>query len=398
MKIRKNKIWIGILYLSCCLLLIGCEKKQNQSAVLEKEEQKEDKGYDLTVPKEEAMQAEQDSNAVMECYQDLYFKKRNNELTETDLLDMCNQIAKHGYCVKTTDAYSELKHYEVIDDFLLKAKEGMTESVVLFELNSDGGLTRQKFFYDGKDMYVLASKCDWNNEEQPTMTYISYTRVMEWYYCDNGWFCFQLCVPQPPEVSEVVDGGCFIRIKPLADSLRKMTKRLVRQLGYQGNNILCSNWNTDHMEELDYNGMYEYLYRMKYGETFPSGKYTNGIPKEEFESLIMEYFPITKEQIQEYASFNEENQTYDWVQLGCFNYAPNYFGTSLPEVVNIQNNEDDTVTLTVEAVNDMVIQDNVVITHELTVKFVEDGRFQYLGNEILNHGIENIPEYQYRIE
>ena len=56
-----------------------------------------------------------------------------------------------------------------------------------------------------------------------------------------------------------------------------------------------------------------------------------------------------------------------------------------------------TVTLTVDAVCDMVICDDAVITHELTVKFADDGSFQYLGNEILNDGIKEIPDYQYRI-
>ena len=37
------------------------------------------------------------------------------------------------------------------------------------------------------------------------------------------------------------------------------------------------------------------------------------------------------------------------------------------------------------------------ITHELTVKFAEDGSFRYLGNKILDDGLSNIPEYQYRI-
>ena len=32
-----------------------------------------------------------------------------------------------------------------------------------------------------------------------------------------------------------------------------------------------------------------------------------------------------------------------------------------------------------------------------TVKFADDGSFQYLGNEILNDGIKEIPDYQYRI-
>ena len=111
----------------------------------------------------------------------------------------------------------------------------------------------------------------------------------------------------------------------------------------------------------------------------------------------MEYLPITAEQIREYAAFDEENQTYLWERLGCFNYAPTFFGTSLPEVVNIKENDDGTVTLTVEAVCDMVVCDDAVITHELTVRFAEDGSFQYWGNEILNDGIQDIPNYQYRI-
>ena len=71
---------------------------------------------------------------------------------------------------------------------------------------------------------------------------------------------------------------------------------------------------------------------------------------------------------------------------------------SLPEVIDIKENEDGTITLTVEAVCDMVICDDAVITHELTVRFAEDGSFQYLGNEILNDGIMQIPDYQYRIK
>ncbi len=122
-----------------------------------------------------------------------------------------------------------------------------------------------------------------------------------------------------------------------------------------------------------------------------------GLPKGEFERLIMEYLPVTAEEIQDYAAFDKEKQTYAWVRLGCFNYAPAYFGTSFPEVTDIKENKDGTVTLTVDAVCSMVLCDDAVITHELTVRFSEDGGFQYLGNKILDDGISNIPDYQYRI-
>lgn len=62
----------------------------------------------------------------------------------------------------------------------------------------------------------------------------------------------------------MVDGSCLIRVKPMTEEQREMSEKCVRGLGYQGNNLLCSNWDTEHMEELDYNGIYEYLYAMKY--------------------------------------------------------------------------------------------------------------------------------------
>ena len=291
-----------------------------------------------------------------------------------------------------------MENYKKVEDFLKNCQEEKAGSVVLYELHSDGGIGRDKFIFDGKDMYLIGACAIWNTNDTYGLSYISYARIKEWKYTDKGWFCYELCVPEPPEVTEIVDGSCLVRIKPLSKEQREMSERCVQGLGYQGNNLLCSNWDTDHMEKLDYNGMYEYLYAMKHQKAFDAEDYPNGIPKEEFESLIMEYLPVTAEQIREYAEFDEKNQTYYWARLGCLNYAPTFFGTSLPEVVNIKENEDGTITLTVEAVCDMVICDDAVITHELTVRFAEDGSFQYLGNEILNDGIMHIPDYQYRIK
>ena len=98
------------------------------------------------------------------------------------------------------------------------------------------------------------------------------------------------------------------------------------------------------------------------------------------------------------SEFDEEAKMYAWAPLGCGNYAPNFFGTSVPEVVEVRENPDGTVTLTVNAVCDMVICDDALITHDLTVKFKEDESFQYLGNEIRKEDRNNVPEYQYRVK
>ena len=369
--------------------------EETKSAEEEAVEQWE-KGYGLPVDEQEEKEAENDCRAMMERIYEIYKEAdkgtaSNVVLTDETILELQKKLMETGYPVATLVTYSNMGNYESVDSFLEDCTAGESGSVVIYEIHDDGGIGRMKFIFDGTDMYVVSARSVWNKNGKSGMSYISYTRIKEWKYTDKGWFCYELCVPEPPEVSEIVDGSCLIRVKPMTEEQREMSERCVRGLGYQGQNLLCSNWNAENMSELDYNGMFEYLYGMKYGEKFNSEDYPNGIPKEEFESLIMEYLPVTKEQIREYAVFDEENQTYYWARL----YASTFFGTSLPEVVNIKENEDGTITLTVEAVCDMVICDDAVITHELTVRFAEDGSFQYLGNEILNDGIIHIPDYQY---
>jgi len=415
---KKSILLIMVFLIGCFVCACGKEKsvvgetlvedteevsstEETKSAEEEAAEQWE-KGYGLPVDEQEEKEAANDCKKMMELIFDIYKDAdkgtaSNVVLNDETVLEMQKRLMETGCPVSTLVTYSNMENYESVDRFLEECTDGKSGSVVIYEIHGDGGIGRMKFIFDGTEMYVVSAGGIWNDNNKPGMSYISYTRIKEWKYTEKGWFGYELCVPEPPEVSEIMDGSCLIRIKPMTEEQREMSERCVRGLGYQGQNLLCSNWNAENMSELDYNGMFEYLYGMKYGEKFNSEDYPNGIPKEEFESLIMEYLPITAEQIREYAAFDEENQTYLWARLGCFNYAPTFFGTSLPEVVDIKENEDGTVTLTVEAVCDMVICDDAVITHELTVRFAEDGSFQYLGNEILNDGIMDIPDYQYRI-
>lgn len=416
---KTNWFWrIGFILINIILLfsIAGCSTTeqvethiikaegdvQTTLQEVQKEAEQLEKGYALPVDERERKEAESDCKRMIELISDIYEHADKGGtsqvvLNNETILKMQNKIKETGCPVTTMVTYSNMENYEDVDNYLKDCTEGRSGSIIIYKVHSDGGIERMKYIFDGIDMSVISSRGIWNDDNKPGLAYISHNTLKEWRYTEKGWFCYQLCVPEPPEVSAIVDGSCMIRVKQMTEEQREMSERCVRFLGYQGNNILCSNWDTNHMEELDYNGMYEYLYAMKYQEKFNPEDYPNGIHKDKFESLIMEYFPVTAEQIREYAVFDEENQTYIWERLGCLNYVPKYFGTSLPEVTYIKENEDGTVTLTVDAVCAMVICDDAVITHELTVRFAEDGSFQYLGNKILNNGIEDIPKYQYRI-
>ena len=372
----KKRIWFIVL-ISC--LLCGCIRRDRtlDSQLMdsrevdfseENENNKEDiteqweKGYDLPINETERKEAEDECKKVLVLISDIYILADKGDavnpvLDDKTIYKMQDRIKEKGYPVTTMKAYAAMENYKRVEAFLKNCQDEKAGSVVLYELHSDGGIGRDKFIFDGKDMYLISACATWNSNDTYGMSYISYARIKEWKYTEKGWFGYELCVPEPPEVTEIVDGSCLVRIKPMTKEQREMSEKCVQGLGYQGNNLLCSNWDADHMEKLDYNGMYEYLFAMKYHKAFDAEDYPNGIPKEEFESLIMEYLPVTAEQIQEYAVFDEKNQTYVWVRLGCLNYAPTFFGTSLPEVIDIKENEDGTVTLTVDAVCDMVICD-----------------------------------------
>ena len=414
-------LYLILFVMTLCVFCCSCSQKTNDVKKTSSQHEKKlknvpnnntkedviseedlEKGYDLPVSAQENEEATRDSMQIMSGLEHIYRNADKGDslnvvLDNKSICKMIKKIKQQGYSVTVSEDYSNMENYKRFSSFLAKAQKKQKGSGVIYEVHSEGSIGREKFIYDGKEMFLLASNASWDDNGKPIITFVSYTRIKKWRYSRKGWFCYELCVPEYPEVTEMVDGSCLIRIKPMSDNKRKLSRKCVRGLAYQGNNILCSNWDQEHMQKIDYNGLYEYLYAMKYKKKFNGKKYPSGIPKDQFEQLIMEYLPVSREEIEKYASYNEKKKTYDWMRLGCFNYAPNFFGTSIPEVTKIKHNSNGTVTLTVDAVCEMVLCNEAVITHELTVKFNKDGSFRYLGNKILNGGIKEIPEYQYRI-
>ena len=421
-------LYLILFVMTLCVFFCSCSQKTNDVKKTSSQHEKKlksvpnnntkedviseedlEKGYDLPVSAQENEEATRDSMQIMSGLEHIYRNADKGDslnvvLDNKSICKMIKKIKQQGYSVTVSEDYSNMENYKRFSSFLAKAQEKQKGSGVIYEVHSEGSIGRKKFIYDGKEMFLLASNASWDDNGKPIITFVSYTRIKKWRYSRKGWFCYELCVPEYPEVTEMVDGSCLIRIKPMSDNKRKLSRKCVRGLAYQGNNILCSNWDQEHMQKIDYNGLYEVvsrliinLYTMKYKKKFNGKKYPSGIPKDQFEQLIMEYLPVSREDIEKYASYNEKKKTYDWMRLGCFNYAPNFFGTSIPEVTKIKHNSNGTVTLTVDAVCEMVLCNEAVITHELTVKFNKDGSFRYLGNKILNGGIKKIPEYQYRI-
>ncbi|NCB93108.1 MAG: hypothetical protein EOM40_11210 [Clostridia bacterium] len=372
----------------------GCENGDTGSEQYEK-------GYDLPISDGEKERSEKECRKMMSRIQNLYKNcdkgdASNVIISDESALAMWEVLVESGEAVTYYDK-TDMCNHEKLEEFLVRSEAGEKGSVVSYELHADAGIRRNEFIFDGTDMYLLSTNCVWNAANEPAISGTSYTRIKSWEYTQKGWFIYELCVPEPPEVTEVVNGICMVRVKPIDVQYRQFAQRYLDPVGYQGNNLFSSDWDVEHMEELDYNGLYEYLYMIKHQERFKSENYPNGISEAEFEALMEEYLPITVEQVREYAAFDETNQTYVWGRLGCLNYAPSAFDTSVPEVTQIKENNDGTLTVSVDAVCAMTGND-AIMSHVLTVEIDEDESIKYISNQVMDEGKSNIPSYHYRVD
>lgn len=170
------------------------------------------KGYDLPVDAQERKEAEEQCKKVMEHISGIYEQADKGEssnviLSDETVLEMQHKVRELGYPVVASVTYSNMENQEGVEKFLEKCMEGKQGSIVLYQVYCDGSIGRRKFIFDGTDLYVVSASGIWNSDNQPRITDFSHTRIKAWNYTDKGWFCYELCVPEPPEVTEIVDGS-----------------------------------------------------------------------------------------------------------------------------------------------------------------------------------------------
>lgn len=404
----------GIVFLVLILLILAGYMKMKNNSHVEETQKREvvteepnessvwEKGYNLPVVPKEAAEAKKECAEIAASIEEILQKKgmpdlsvkENDDEVQAAVLEL---IGKMDYPVLETGIYRRLYNYEKVEEFLKNAENSKVQEVVVFDMHSEAGFAREKFYYDGSDMYLLFTNVSWTDKGKPQIASSTYCRIKEWEYTEKGWFSYELCVPEPPEVTEVIIGNMLMRVRPVDEGYGEIAEKYLLPIGYQGNNLFCSEWDENHMEDIDYNGLFEYFYAMKYGVRLDQEKYGNGISRNEFFELIQDYLNVTSEQLEQYAVYDNEKKIFAWVGLGCGNYEPNAFGTSFPEITDIKANEDGTVTIKVDAVCEMAGTDKI-FSHELTIEMMEDGGIRYIRNHILEPGLENVSEYQYRLK
>ena len=170
-----------------------------------------EKGYDLPVDEHEDKTAKEELHEMMQTVWPIYDKSEKGDtsnvvLPSKTVQKILDKIESCSVPAFFSGREEHMRNADKFDTFLKKAQKGEKGSIIVYEVHEDGGIGRNKYTFDGQNMYVLYVGSVWNDDEDVISIDTTYTRIKEWNYAKDGWFTGEYCVPEPPERSETVDG------------------------------------------------------------------------------------------------------------------------------------------------------------------------------------------------
>ena len=143
---------------------------------------------------------------------------------------------------------------------------------------------------------------DWNKKQEPYVVDMVRYQAWKWEYTKKGYLFYERYIPDGMEA----DGTVGIRVLPLDEELRKLCEDYIEPIGYEANNLFLVEWDEENFQQVNFNDLYDILYRIDQGSLPDSTQYPNGIGRSEFEDLIGKYFSIPAEQLREQAGYNSQ--------------------------------------------------------------------------------------------
>lgn len=293
--------------------------------------------------------------------------------------------------VDTNGAYpSHLATADRFYDFWNNVKQGQPTEQEIIEIRENGTLSYRLFAYQDSVTYVYSM--DYPIDGNSEFNYEKH-KILEWELTDKGNFYYRI---YPAGDKHYSDFALIRMVEPNLE-LYDLTMKYIWAGGYIGTNIFLTDWTENDFGDLSFNDIWEYLYYDCYGEQFwPEGydyvleRECYKIPASDFEKVVLPYFKIDIETFRELAQYDAEGDYYPWCQVQTNDYVFLYYYMVEPEVTAYQVNPDGTITLTVEMLS-TDLKTDCLFAHEVTVRPLENGRFQFAGNKVMHQTEYGLP-------
>lgn len=389
---KEKKVILCIIMIVVTVLLGGCfspAQKKEDSINVESNEENDERTKTEQEAKEKLL-------AFVETCKPIYSQSDKGEasnvvLEEASVHQMVNQAAEDGIPVTCGNYDLNMLNYENVHKKLMKAKEGEKTDTEFYEISLSGTFRYFYLEFKNNNLVVTCVSAILNEDEKPVIRQVERNQVYMWEYTEKGWLIWEKELSKNQEM----DMHEFIRIFPLDEKCREIMGKYITPISYMCNNLFSIDWDKTNMGKIEFNDLYEFLYLMKTGNKLDKTKYTEGIPKEEFEDVIQQYFDITIAELEQYARYNANTGMYPWIPIGLWNRIQQV--QQIPEVVECIKNDDGTWSVVVETI---FIEGGLDCSfqHVVTMREDEHGNWMYLGNKINWDRTIRIPAYKSRRE
>ena len=336
-------------------------------------------------------ESEEDADEIISVCIDLYEKaEEENKLADLETIrSIVNRLGENGYSAVDSRNQINMTEPEKVVEFCEKVDAQEEAEITILEVSYLGGFVKYDLHTKDGNVDVVRSYYKYENGDIQREVTGSY-QAEYWNYTEEGylmfsgvWFSEELYVLTLSGAEE----HTALRVQPLDETYRELSRKYLRPIGFEQNNMFIVDWSEDDFGALNFYDMYDILYPKVNGQYVPyiaddnlavSAVYR--IPKEEFESVIMKYFNIDSETLQSKTVYYSEDSTYEYKPRGFEEVEyPEY---PYSEVVGFSENSDGTITLTANVVFPYA-GDSKVYAHEVVVRPLEDGGVQYVSNRII---------------
>lgn len=302
---------------------------------------------------------------------------------------MVVRLGEHGYAAVDSGNQVDMTEAEQVSAFCraVEQKENAEMTIIVvtelgfrqFDLKTeDGNVTIVRGYY----------QYDQNGRLQNRDT-VSYPAAL-WQYTEEGYLIFEgNYFSDESYVLTLSDASenTALRVLPLEAACRELNRKYILPAGYGRNNIFLTDWNEEDFGDLDFYDVFDRFYPALYGQSVPytasddlGAESVYEIPQAEFENVVMSRFDIDAEMLRSRTAYIAEHAAYKYRPRGF--YEAEYPDIPYPEVTGYTENQDGTITLTVNAVypNENTSK---AYSHKTVIRPLNDGGFQYVSNQMI---------------
>lgn len=324
------------------------------------------------------------------------------EISQADIDALEAELLNAGYPVVDTDEIypAYLGNPESLYVFWEAASAGRDASQTIIRVSGDGSLWYTYLFQKNGERGCLLAHLVWDGESAARVQDCELLPLYEIELADWGTFYYRMYPADDPHYIDYNQ----LRLAPADRELYDLNRKYILPVGYEMVNIFLCDWQEGEWGELSFNDLFEYFYEKDRGERFEwdgvSGWDTPdwaALPAQLFEETVLPYFRISLEDFREICGYDEVRKAYPWRPIYGYDLTSWHYPMCEPEILGQTQNSDGTITLTVQ-VYSPDLKTNRLFTHEVTIRPMENGNFQYVGNRITYTSDRGLPPNMARFD